>query len=155
METNPGPVKLNMEPLFIQALKSIFAGTKTPEYKTMVSCTKVLTDSIAHGVSGISDSLFAGSIISDETHQEMMNNSLTGHKKAAILIKDVSDRIKLNPDKFNRFVAALKEEGPSANDIVSHVLKVYNSIKASGEVNLYNILSLLFLPCNAAPPQSH
>ncbi len=139
VETNPGPGKLNIELLINQILKSIFAGTETPEYKTMVSCIKNLTDTTARGVSGISDGLFARSLMSEEIHRKMMDNYLEDHKKASILIKDVSDQIKLNPDKFLVFVDVLKEDGPWTNDIVSHVLKEYNSIKASGEVNLYNI----------------
>ncbi len=102
----------------------------------MVSCTKVLNTAIAHGVSGISDSLFSRSIISDETHQKVMIISLTGYDKASTLISDVSDQIKLNPEKFHDFVAALKEEGAWTKDIVSRVLKEYDNIKASGEVNL-------------------
>ena len=137
VETNPGPGKLNMELLFIQALKSIC--TETPEYRTMVSCIKELTDTTARGVSGISDVLFARSLMSDEIHRKMMDTYLEDHKKASILIKDVSGQIKLNPEKFLVFVDVLKEDGPWTNDIVSHVLKEYNSIKASGEVNLYNI----------------
>ncbi len=103
----------------------------------MVSCTKVLNTSIAHGVSGINDSLFSRSIISNETHQKVMIiSNLTGYGKASTLISDVSDQIKLNPEKFHDFVAALKEEGAWTKDIVSRVLKEYNNIKASGEVNL-------------------
>ncbi len=136
VETNPGPGKLNMELLFIQALKSICAGIETPEYKTMVSCIKELTDTTARGVSGISDGLFARSLMSEEIHRKMMDNYLEDHKKASILIKDVSGQIKLNPETFLVFVDVLKDDGPWTNDIVSHVLKEYNSIKASGEVNL-------------------
>ena len=94
----------------------------------------MLTDSIAHGVSGISGSLFSLSIISNETYQEMMNTSRTGHNKASILIDDLSNGIKLNPETFHKFVAALKEDGPWTENIVSHVLEAYSNIKASGTV---------------------
>ncbi len=104
----------------------------------MVSCIKELTDTTARGVSGISDGLFAKMIMSEEIHRKMMSN-LEDHKKASILIKDVSGQIKLNPEKFLVFVDVLKKDGPWTNDIVSFVLKKYDSIKASGEVNLYNI----------------
>ncbi len=78
----------------------------------------------------------------------MMNTSRTGHNKASILIDDLSNGIKLNPETFHKFVAALKEDGPWTENIVSHVLEAHSNIKASGTVGQPTILYFYTFPVN-------
>lgn len=89
----------------------------------MLSYTKKLKDVIALDPQRTCDEMMAAGLIqSDLTRDFVYHPTHHNREKAAKLVHSVTDRVKVNPAEFDKFVATLKKE--SVTDCIGQDLLI-------------------------------
>ena len=101
----------------------------SPEYQTVIACTPELTDSLTLDPLSVSDHLFASSLISSDTHHQLIHSTSSSRRKARELLSAVTDSVRANPSHFFLFADALQKQGDWSKVIFSILMDKFISIR--------------------------
>ena len=100
---------------------------QSPEVKSILEQTPELTTALSNDPLGVAEILLSKELVCEEVHSEMLIDSYTPKKKAAILVKAVRNTIKIAPDKFQVFLKILSERQVCAKEVVEKLRSTYQS----------------------------
>lgn len=82
----------------------------TAHYDLLVSCHDYLVDGLESNLSTLSSNCFSKLLITEDTYKKTMQlQNMTDRDKVRMVLLNVQDTIKENPEKFDYFVTVLKE----------------------------------------------
>ena len=90
----------------------------SPGYEAIRKCTAEINQALAYNVDLVwfSSRLYAEGFITQHKHSNV-HNTPDNLSKANNLMESVRSHVKINPDKYNKFLDILKEE-PALNSVV-------------------------------------
>ena len=100
---------------------------QSPEVKSILKQTPELTTALSNDSLGVAGILLSKELICDEVYSEMLIDSYTPAKKAAILIRAVRNTIEITPVKFQWFLEILSGQRVCAKEVVERLRSTYQS----------------------------
>ena len=82
----------------------------TPQYKIIKQLTPDLTNAVKNDLCDLSNRLLSHGLITEENHEEFINDRNSPSKRASDLIRTVLDRIKSDVRHYTVFVGVLEEK---------------------------------------------
>ena len=102
-----------------------------PAYKAMIHCHDMLVTAFSAEIITISGALFTKEFITDETRSKMLLPDSIPREKAAILVKGITDMIKISPKRFDELMIILSEH-TCAKEVVP---RLYSQLSHDSGVN--------------------
>ena len=100
---------------------------QSPEVKSILKQTHDLTTALSNDPLGVAEILLSKELICEEVHSEMLIDSYTPAKKAAILVRAMRNTVEIAPDKFQCFLEILSEQQVCAKEVVERLRSTYRS----------------------------
>ena len=100
---------------------------QSPEVKSILKQTPELTTALSNDSLGVAGILLSKELICEEVYSEMLIDSYTPAKKAAILVRAVRNMIEITPAKFQSFLEVLSEKQVCAQAVVERLRSTYQS----------------------------
>ena len=100
---------------------------QSPEIKSILKQTHDLTTALSNDPLGVAGILLSKELICEEVYSEMLIDSYTPAKKAAILVRAVRNTIEITQAKFQCFLEVLSEQQVCAKEVVERLRSTYQS----------------------------
>ena len=100
---------------------------QSPEVKSILKQIPDLTTALSNNSLGVAGILLSKDLICEEVYSEMLIDSYTPAKKAAILVRAVRNTIEVTPAKFQWFLEILSEQQVCAKEVVERLRSTYQS----------------------------
>jgi hypothetical protein len=101
---------------------------QSPEVKSILKQTHHLTTALSNDPLGVAGILLSEELICEEVNWEMLIDSYTPAKKAAILVRAVRNTIEIAPVKFQVFLEILSDSRQvCAKEVVERLRSTYQS----------------------------
>ena len=97
---------------------------QSPEVKSILKQIPDLTTTLSNDPLGVAGILLSKELICEEVYSEMLIDSYTPAKKAAILVRAVRNTIEIAPAKF---LEILSEQQVCAKEVVERLRSTYQS----------------------------
>ena len=107
---------------------------QSPEVKSILKQTPELITALSNDPLGVAGRLLSKELICEEVYSEILIDSYTPRKKAAILVKAVRNTIKIAPDKFQCFLEILSVV--CAKEVAERLRFTYQSESLSSLVHI-------------------
>ena len=101
--------------------------SETPEYRTMVKCTRVLRTAVQTHLFSLGASLLSEELISTDNDSDIRNTMHSEPERAARLIEILQLQVKLEPQNFHTFLSVLNNDRDIYKDILKTLKEKYQS----------------------------
>lgn len=81
-----------------------------PAYKAIIGCHSKLVTALSSDILSISGKLVTNEFLSPDVMSKMLLQNLTPQEKATHLVLDITDKIKLAPDRFQELIKIFSEQ---------------------------------------------
>ena len=137
----------------------------SPEYRTLVQCYPTLVSCVQQSPDDIAVHLIPSGILAPHDMMYLRNYSISDYEKARQLLHIVLNRVRIDPQVYHTFVAALKKAGSWTKTAVSELEHTHASLMQSPSADVHpteepgESLVVVFLICvhllvEFQPPQS-
>lgn len=103
-------------------------GTTTPEFRTLITCTSVLTNAVKPHILSLSHHLLSEGFIAQENHDRLNNEMIDLSQRASQLVSLVRTRVQLNAANFVRFIGILLRNVANHRDLLNTLDEKYQSL---------------------------
>ena len=101
--------------------------SETPEYRTMVKCTRVLRTAVQTHLFSLGASLLSEELISTDNDSDIRNTMHSEPERAARLIEILQLQVKLEPQNFHTFLRVLDNDRDIFKDILKTLREKYQN----------------------------
>ena len=101
---------------------------ESPEYKTLAQCYPTLVSCVQQSPDDITVQLRPSGILTQPDIEYLRDHYIANDEKAIRLLDTVLDQVKIDPQVYHSFIAALKSAGPWTRTVVSRLEQTYASL---------------------------
>ena len=104
--------------------------SETPEYRTMVRCTRDLRTAVKAHLFSLGASLVSEELISPDNDSDIRDTSLSESERTARLIEILQLKVKLEPQNFHSFISILNSDRATYKDILKILREKYANLES-------------------------
>ena len=127
-----------LQDIFQSTIVKTPAQMDSPEYKTLAKWYPTLVSCVQQSPDDITLHLRPSGILAQHGIEYLRHPYISDVEKAIRLLDIVLDQVKIDPQVYHSFIAALKDVGPWTGDVVSKLEHTYVSVMQSPVADVHS-----------------
>ena len=117
----------------------MMSNHNSPEFKTIIQCTPVLTTAVKDELTQLSGELLAEGLIADDNAANLRNQFIGAAERAAQLVGYVRNRVSLDTGNYHTFIGVLEKR---RNEHAGILRKLNEKFRELGESTEFIIIQM-------------
>lgn len=113
-------------------------GSTTPEFRTLITCTPVLSNAVKPHILSLSHDLLSEGFIAQENYDRLNNEMIDSSHRASQLVSLIRTRVQLNATNFIKFIAILLRNAANHRDLLNTLDEKYQSLGKGFVFDVYS-----------------
>ena len=131
-------LKISYGPVCTGHLYKTPAQMESPEYKTLVQWYPTLVSCVQQSPDDITLHLRSSGLLAQHDIEYLRHPYISDGDKARRLLDIVLNQVKIDPQVYHSFIAALEASGPWTREVVSRLERTYDSVMQSPTADVYS-----------------